>query len=123
MRQRLTTFFSNIPGYITRAATAIFGVIIATPVVLWDLAKKAVKAVQDFISNRWRLLALTTGLAGLVYGLYHYYGYAYEEGRRVGQCETGCWVMQGEYDYVSESGACVCVGDSFVFQKPDRLKN
>ena len=99
MRQRLTTFFSNIPGYITRAATAIFGVIIATPVVLWDLAKKAVKAVQDFISNRWRLLALTTGLAGLVYGLYHYYGYAYE------------------------NGACVCVGDSFVFQKPDRLKN
>ena len=119
MKQKLMTFFNELWNKITGAIAAVFGVAIASPLVLWDLAKKAVGAVQDFISNRWRLLALTAGLAGLVYGLYHYYGYAYEEGRRVGQCETGCWVMQGEYDYVSENGACVCVGDSFVFQKPD----
>ncbi len=123
MKQKLMTFFNELWNKITGAIAAGFGVAIASPLVLWDLAKKAVGAVQDFISNRWRLLALTAGLAGLVYGLYHYYGYAYEEGRRFGQCETGCWVMQGEYDYVSENGACVCVGDSFVFQKPDRLKN
>ena len=123
MRQKLTTYIKGAWGYITGAAAAVLGVIIAAPVVLWDWLKRAVQSVRDLVSDKWRLLALMVGLAGLVYGLYHYYTHAYEQGRRVGQCETGCWVMQGEFDRISDSGACVCVGDSFIFQQPEPLKN
>jgi hypothetical protein len=123
MRQKLMTYISALWSGITGAAAAVLGVLIATPVVVWGGLKKIAYGVKDFVSDKWRLLALAVGLSGMVCGLYYYHMHAFEQGRRIGQCETGCWVMQGEFDRISDNGACVCVGDSFLFQQPEPLKN
>ena len=63
MKQKLMTFFNVLWNKITGAIAAVFGVAIASPLVLWDLAKKAVGAVQDFISNRWNAFCHASELA------------------------------------------------------------
>ncbi len=59
-----------------------------------------------------KVLSITIRLAllgALCWAVYHAYISGYEKGRRVGQCEAGCLIMDGQLDSVDDEGICWCV--------------
>ena len=77
--------------------------------------KDLIQSLRDRLPSWKRTLKVFTITIKMVlvcaicWTVYYSYTSGYEAGRRVGQCEIGCWMQEGQLDSVDDEGICWCV--------------
>ena len=89
--KRIKKFFKSLKDYAHRA----FGRVVGMP---W-------RKIGRFCALG---LAISALVAAIGYCAYSSYEYGYDKGRRDGQCEVGCALMDMDFAYQDEDAACRC---------------
>lgn len=97
--------------------------------------RKFFKSLKDYASRTYRRIAslpwrkigrlsalglvMSILVAAIAYCAYSSYEHGYDKGRRDGQCEVGCALMDMEFAYQDEDAACWCSpGPGAYYQIP-----
>jgi len=91
---------------------------------IWNAVKRAAGAcVSTVRALPWRKMYVTlsvTAFAVVFLGGAYYladdsYSRGYEQGERAGQCQIGCAMMDANYSFHDEDGACWCSDDAGMY--------